>query len=564
MDPQDTSQAPILRTDIGRTGATTQSGQSSNMRDVNRRFKEADVKVQAAEMSLPYINLSKTPINQDALHLTDLETVQKTNCLPFMLAGKNVHVAAVDPSAESVKSFLVKLQENDFKTELYLCSDLSIEDSFHLFEAFEKKKEIQTIEAIDEEEDKSSENIAGEIFLSEQQIEAKNGPEMLNIVNLAAIKTRASDVHFQPRVKDVSVRFRLDGMLKEVFILPTEKYEAVASQIKKDSKLKLNVGLPQDGQYAFQVNERRVSVRVSSMPTKFGESIVLRMLDSKKQQIKIDQLGISAANVETIRNALSGNSGLILATGPTGSGKTTTLYAMLAEINNPKEKIITLENPVEYEVENISQSEINEDDGYTYELGLKSILRQDPDVIMIGEIRDQISAETSVQAALTGHIVLSTMHSNSAIGTIPRLVNMGVRTYVLASSISLVIAQRLVRKLCACATDKELNEQGRKEMQEVIDGLKRDGFKVDWQVPKSTKTAVGCTICAKTGFQGREVVAEVLQVNEELKDAILRDAGRKELFGIARKYGFITLKEEAIRKVIAGETSMEEVWRVIS
>jgi type II secretory ATPase GspE/PulE/Tfp pilus assembly ATPase PilB-like protein len=556
MADQDTSQAPVLRTNQA-------EGQAKKMTDVNRKFKEQDIRSQAQSRGIPYVDLSRTPVSQEALHLTTLEAVQNLQTIPFLLAGPQVKIATVKPESPEVKAYIEQYKKQKYKVELYLCSDASIEYTYHLFKAFKPQEKIEVIEEVKEEKDVSSEQIAESIFLSPEEVEAKKGIELLNLINLAAIKTRASDIHIQPDQEKVTVRFRLDGMLKEVFQLTSEKLKEVSNEIKRQAKLKLNIGTPQDGQYTFKVNDRRVNVRVSIFPIKRGESIVLRILDSQKQKASLKEMGLSSSSYNNILEALKQTSGLILTTGPTGSGKTSTLYAVLKEINDPKKKIITLENPVEYEIEHVSQSEINEDEDYTFEAGLRSILRQDPDIIMIGEIRDKTTAETAVQAALTGHQVLSTMHANSAIDTIPRLINIGVKSYILSSAISLVIAQRLIRKVCKCAEQKELTPEAQEEIQKVIEGLTKDGFKIDWEVPTTKKQAKGCEACARTGYSGRMILAETLPITEDLRDAIVKKEKRNELYKIARKHGFITLKEEAMRSVMMGDTTLEEVWRVI-
>lgn len=326
--------------------------------------------------------------------------------------------------------------------------------------------------------------------------------------------------------------------------------------------MKLNVtNIPQDGRYSFLLNNGKVDVRVSSIPTEFGESFVCRLLDSSKGVMHFDQMGFAGKYLEMM-NGLSGLShGMVLVTGPTGSGKTTTLYALLAQFNNAETKIITLEDPVEYQITGVTQSQIDESHGYSFAAGLRSVLRQDPDVVMIGEIRDLETATTAAQAALTGHVLLSTLHTNSAVETIPRLLNMGIPEFMIAPALSTIIAQRLVRVVCACREMVAVGASDLEKFQQMVTSLAvvRPDFKV--AVPATIPRAVGCEKCSKTGYKGQLVICEMFSMDREMEELILQKSSSGKLLEAARKKGMITLEEDGLLKVAEGLTTIEEVFR---
>ena len=385
---------------------------------------------------------------------------------------------------------------------------------------------------------------------------------MLNKINLLATSFSASDVHFQPEEEIVKIRFRRDGELYEVYQISHKQYLLLSGEIKRFSGLKINIkNLPQDGEYEFEVNERKSSVRVSTLPSKYGESIVLRILDPGKALIKLEELGFSEYNMKLISETLKKSKGLILVAGPTGSGKTSTLYSCLNILNQPDKKIITLEDPIEYRLKNIIQSEIKEQENYTFETGLRSVLRQDPDVIMVGEIRDKEAAEIALQASLTGHLVLSTVHANDAISTIPRLINMGVKPFILAAGLELIISQRLLRRICEnCKYPVVIEATVREELDQVVNSLNQKGIQV---TADQIYGAKGCEKCANTKFQGRVAVAEVLVVNDRIRSLILAGKSAQEIFNFASQEGFINIKEDGILKVLQGQTTLEEVWKTL-
>ena len=330
--------------------------------------------------------------------------------------------------------------------------------------------------------------------------------------------------------------------------------------------MKLNVATePQDGRYYFNFNKRKVDVRVSALPTEYGETFVLRLLDSGKKALDFETMGYVGRNLELVKGATAIANGMVLVTGPTGSGKTTMLYAMLRQFNKPEAKIVTLEDPIEYHLENVAQSQINEKRGYSFGSGLRAILRQDPDVVMLGEIRDLETAETAAQAALTGHVLLSTLHTNSAVDTIPRLLNIGLQPYMVAPAIHTIVAQRLVRVVCKeCGQDEAVKDSEKEEIEKVLAGVRTVAPDMVLEIPATIKNATGCPKCSHTGYSGRTAIAEVFVFDDTIRDLILGKKSSREILEAARAQGMLTLKEDGMLKVIAGQTTLNEVFRVAS
>jgi len=404
-----------------------------------------------------------------------------------------------------------------------------------------------------------SRNFSDEVSHLRELAEEAPVIELVNSLVAQAFEEHASDVHVEPAEREFRVRFRLDGVLQTRLTLGRDRFDAVASRIKIISGLDIaGRRLPQDGRLSLRLSGEMVDIRVSSLPSTWGESLVLRLLPKERQQFRLDRLGMSPDNLELFRFWAREPHGIILITGPTGSGKSTTLYATLEEINDGSTKIVTVEDPVEYSVKGISQVHAQPDIGYTFARALRSILRQDPDRIMIGEIRDLETAQIAVQAALTGHMVFSTLHTNDSLSAFTRLVDMGVEPFLVASAVRLVMAQRLARRLCPQCAQPE-RPTGEVELQ--IAELRRraprlfDGA-AHWRRP------IGCRSCFSSGFKGRLGVYEMVSVSPEIHDAILQRASAQEMSELARRQGARTLREDGITKAWRGETSLDEVFRV--
>lgn len=546
--------APVLR-----AGVTKEHGEK--IMAINQTFKERDIRAFAKKKGIPYVDLVHFPIQQEALQMTTKDEIAKFQAVPFELISKELHVAAVDPESESLTPLLKPWQDKGFLIKRYMCSTESLEAAKKNFERIALREEVPVKTTVEE---KKGMNIQ-DLFSAEEKkvFEAGSGPEMINLLNLAAVKFHASDVHAEPQEKLITLRMRRDGELYEVLTLQAKQYLLLSGEIKRTADLKINItDEPQDGSYSFVANQRSIQVRVSTIPSAHGESIALRILDAARAVVELDHLGFSDKHSEQIKKFLEKTKGLILVTGPTGSGKTSTLYSCLRLLNTPDRKIMTLEDPIEYRLERVVQSQINEKEDYDFPNGLRAILRQDPDIIMIGEIRDGVTAEIALQASLTGHLVFSTFHANDALASLPRLTHMGVKEHILASGLDVIIAQRLVRKICsACKAEVQLPAEYKVEMDAAIASLQKKGI----AIPQELKIYVGkgCDVCAKTTFEGRTVIAEVLNVTDAIRDGILKGAPASELLGIAEKEGFFTMKEDAVLKVLAGVTTIDEAWRAL-
>ena len=400
---------------------------------------------------------------------------------------------------------------------------------------------------VEEEEETAEENV--DILF---QKDSSPAVKLVNTILIKASSVSASDVHFEPYEDETIVRIRMDGVLHDYMKIPPLTYQEVVSRIKVMAKLNVaEKRIPQDGKIRVKIGRKDYDIRVSVVPTVFGERVVLRLLEKTGQLLTLKELGLSPEYEEKVRKLAEKPYGIVLVTGPTGAGKSTTLYAMLLHIRNPKRNIITIEDPVEYQMKGISQIQVNPKVGLTFAQGLRAILRQDPDVIMVGEIRDPETAEVAVQAALTGHLVLSTVHTNDAPSAITRLKDMGIEPFLIASSVEGVIAQRLVRKICPHC--KEPYKPNKEELREL--GLPERDY--------TFYRGKGCEHCLGTGYRGRTGIFEVLEIDEELKKLINHTQDANDIRNEAKKKGFKTMLEDGIEKILKGITTSSEVLSVV-
>ncbi len=471
-----------------KTDATNQMARATGvhpMQSINRDFEEKSAAERAAKMGMSYIDVAKVPINPDHIKVVEAERALEALLIPFFKVGDKLRVAIAHPTDPKTQAVLKELKGQGFSINVNLASESGIRQALGIYTKINVAAEQSQENTVDEDALDSYQAEIENLASLRQKIESGTAEEALNILSVGAIKTHASDIHYQPEEKEVTIRFRIDGVLQNVLTLDRDTYNYLANQLKYKAGMKLNIdNVPQDGRYQFRINERKIDVRVSSIPTEFGESFVCRLLDSNKKAYELKDLGFEGRNLELLEKAITLSNGMILVTGPTGSGKTTTLYSLLNRFNSPDQKIITLEDPIEYHLNGITQSQINSKRGFTFGSGLRAILRQDPDVVMLGEIRDKETADTAAQAALTGHILLSTLHTNSAIETVPRLRNMGIKPFMIAPSLSVVVAQRLVRKVCPhCAKQVSVSPQEQTVIQKVLDGLKARGIQTADVIP---------------------------------------------------------------------------------
>ena len=533
---------------------------------INRDFEERATMERAQKMGMNYIDVMRVPVNPDHLKLITREEAEQAQVIPFFKLGKKVRLAIVHPTNPGTQALIRKLKDEGYAINVNLASESGMKLALKAYDKLESGREIKTENIIDEEQIASYQQEVENLASLKEKISSVTAEEALNFINVGALKTGASDIHYQPEETTVTVRFRIDGVLQQVLEITPSTYHYISNQLKYKSGMKLNVtNVPQDGRYFFKVNQRKVDVRVSSIPTEYGESFVCRLLDSKKKGLGFEALGFEGRNYEILKKALNLPNGMVLVTGPTGSGKTTTLYSLLTEFNQPENKIITLEDPIEYHLSGITQSQINEKRGYSFGSGLRAILRQDPDIVMIGEIRDLDTAETAAQAALTGHILLSTLHTNSAIETVPRLLNVGLKPFMIAPALSIVIAQRLVRRICPyCAEQIAIKDAERDTLQRAIDSIHKVYPAMELGIPATLPKGAGCEKCSHTGYLGQVSIAEMFENDDSLQEKILEGVPTSDLLEVARQGGMLTMAEDGVIKVLRGMTTLNEIERVTS
>ncbi len=517
----------------------------------------------AKYFKLPFINLKNISIREDILELIPEKVAIANNIIAFEGDSNSIGVATTDPENLEVLEFIKKKMEMELK--IYVTTPDCIKEGL--------KKYTKSLEA--EFKYLSQEDETPELTIKTTKTGLKDLPiaKVVDALLEHAIIDGASDIHIEPEEKDVLVRYRIDGVLQTAMTLPKEAQAGIISRIKILTNLKVDEHrLPQDGRFKIYSEKYKVSFRVSIIPTFDGEKIVIRILNEKAQILTLEQLGFQTEIPEVVKRNISKPHGMILVTGPTGSGKTTTLYTILNILNTPEVNITTIEDPIEYRMKNINQSQTNQKLGFTFAKGLRSLLRQDPDIIMVGEIRDQETAEIAIHSAMTGHLVLSTLHTNDAPTTIPRLTQMGVPAFLLASTLNIIVAQRLVRKICQnCIHSYNLDDAAIKELEKQINvenlfaaiSKKSPGSQVrsnikDWLFYRGK----GCDKCGNTGYKGRIGIYEVLENNQEIEDLILKNTGAEKLREAATNSGMLNIMEDGFIKAQRGITTIEEVLRV--
>ncbi|HEX9503479.1 MAG TPA: GspE/PulE family protein [Patescibacteria group bacterium] len=527
--------------------------------DLNRKFEEQETQRKAKEQKIAYLNLYGFPVEAQTLQLLPKETAEAFHAIVFYREGKNIKLGIVD-SNPSVMQVLNQLTEQAYIVEPFL---ISLSSFKHIFEGYNKIfKTTQHFDNIKLESSNPKYQIGGIGSIS-QHLTTASATEIVEELLGSALHIDASDIHVEPEKTMLKIRFRIDGVLQDVASLNMEAHHQFVSRVKIMSKMKLNITLtPQDGSFSLTYDNQQVDVRVSVLPSAFGESIVMRLLRQDKGSLQFDELGIMGLARERILKEMEKPNGMILTTGPTGSGKTTTLYAILNKLNETGVKIITIEDPVEYKIAGITQTPIDARAGMTFAEALRAILRQDPDIVMVGEMRDLETAEIACQAALTGHVVLSTLHTNDAPGALPRLLDLGVKPFVLAPAINAIVAQRLVRKICQeCKEEYKLsvNLQSRVEM--ILRAIPKSA---NVELPKRLVFyhSKGCEKCHNLGYKGRIGVYEVFNISEEMEKLITKGATTSEIKNQAVAEGMLNMAQDGILKALQGITDIEEIFRV--
>lgn len=525
----------------------------------------------ASRYGLEYVDLGPVPINMDALRIVTEAEARESLIAPFSLVGRRVKIAVVSPVNDKTVAMLDAIKAKDYEIVVAVASPMSLEKVWGRY-ADLTFATVTKAGALDI----SSEDIkdfVGKIHTIEdvkaqmtEVLKLKKGfriSKILEIVLSGALATKASDVHIEPEEAYARLRFRLDGVLTDIMQFDLETYHLILSRIKLLSGLKLNVkSEAQDGRFSVKVGEDQIEIRTSMLPGAYSESIVLRLLNPKSIQVPLEDLGIPKKLLSILLEQVAKPNGMILTTGPTGSGKTTTLYAFLRKIHTPDVKIITIEDPIEYHLPGITQTQTNADKGYTFALGLRSALRQDPDIIMVGEIRDNETAQIAIDSALTGHLVFSTLHTNSAAGSFPRLIELGINPRIMSSAINIALAQRLVRKLCtACKKEETLAGKDKETVEKVLSTITDQS-----EIPAKRDTIykpVGCPTCNMTGYKGRLGIYEGILMSEEIDKAVEYSVNEKDVAKAAVPQGILTMTQDGILKTLAGITTLDELSRVI-
>lgn len=524
---------------------------------------EVELYTKASEkMDLPFMLLKGKEIKKDTLNLIPPPLAHTHSVIAFEKTKTTINLAMTDPNDVQTVEFLRR--KTGLNPKVYLTTPGDIKDALRRYHA--DLESDMTIQQLSE---------GGEAESGDLKKAAEELP-IINIVNSIlehAVYEGASDIHIEPTEKEVVVRYRVDGILKQVMTLPKTVKNGIIARIKILANLKIDEHMkPQDGRFKIKIQEEKLSFRVSIMPVYDGEKIVMRLLHEGRKPLSLDELGFSPEAKKAVEKSIKKPHGMILVTGPTGSGKTTTLYSVLGILNQPDVNISTIEDPIEYHVKGINQSQINPKVGFSFASGLRAFLRQDPDIIMVGEIRDQETAEIAIHAAMTGHLVLSTLHTNDAPTTIPRLLDMEIPPFLVAFTTNIIIAQRLVRKICEhCKKEFKLEKNAVEELDKSLDIKKIKNLIVKNKIKlksqeKNLKNFVfyqgkGCRRCGNTGYKGRIGIYEILEIDKQLAQKINQKANASELKAYAKQKGMVTMLEDGIIKAKQGITSIEEVLR---
>ncbi len=546
-------------------GVIKEKAASKVLFDLHHQSEEERTSFLASQLNLPYIDTNLIPISNDSLKTLPEEDSRKFNLAVIQKAGKKVTIACSQPENPATLDFLKKIQqEKGWEIKLFIISP------YNLAKLQERYKKIVFTDVLTqlnlnltEKDLKNFDQELKDLISLKERISELPTTQILSVIMGGGYKLGASDIHIEPQENNIRLRYRIDGVLHDVEFLPKSVFKSILSRIKMMSGMKINLrDIAQDGTFEINVAAKKIDVRVSVIPGNFGESLVMRLLNPSSIQVNIDSLGLRGLAYEELQRQLNNPNGMILTTGPTGSGKTTTLYAIINKLNDPDTKIITIEDPIEYEVVGISQTQVEKTRGYTFASGLRAIVRQDPDIILVGEIRDEETADIAVNSALTGHLVLSTIHTNSAVATIPRLMELGVKPSLIAPAVKALIGQRLVRKLCDCKEEYVPAKESIESLKKILAIISP---KSKLEIPRDIQKLYrpkGCPKCNNFGYKGRVGIFEVLTINEEIEKLLMNMAGETEITMAALEGGMITMLQDGILKAVEGITSIDEIRRV--
>ena len=552
--------------------------QNHDLAELRKAEEEELVKILSDKYGLPYIDLRGIAPEPDAMQYVKEEEAVAAGAVPFKVVGRKLYVATLSPTNPKVEELFRPIETRGSEILMFLCSHASLE---HVLARYADLNIGTKIESgmLELTHEKMTGLMAGfndidglrKMFdeLTASHVLYKT-TRMIELIMAGALKFDASDVHIEPEEDKVRLRYRLNGVLEDVSFFDFASLKSITSRLKLLSGLKLStIADAQDGRFSIDLEDVEVDVRVSIVPGNYGESFVMRLLDPRHSVSNLDNIAFPAVLREKLYHALTRPNGVLLTTGPTGSGKTTTLYAFLHRVYNPEVKIITIEDPIEYHLEGITQTQVEEEKGYTFLSGLRAALRQDPDIIMVGEIRDNDTAKVAVNAALTGHLVFSTLHTNNAAGTIPRLVELGVNPKILASALAVALAQRLVRTLCKeCNQEVDSDEKESRAITNVLGTMKVTGKESSMlgHAPSPSYKIfkpVGCAACSNTGYKSRIGIFEAIIMDAAIEKILVTSPSEREVREAAVGQGIPSLREDGIIKVLEGITSLEEVGKAV-
>ncbi|MFA6340755.1 MAG: GspE/PulE family protein [Candidatus Paceibacterota bacterium] len=546
--------------------------QKKYLEEMRKNEEEDVVKILANRYGYNYLDLGPIRVNSDALRIVNEEESRATNIAIFDMVNKKLQIAITSPNNEKTEAMINRLSAEGYSPVIYMASKRSLE------KAWERYKDLSY----------STESTAGTFDISSAQVlvmmekvkkiedvkkliddllgvkQAYRISKIMEIMLASALALGASDVHIEPEEESVRMRFRIDGVLIDTYRFDTSTYGLLLSRIKLLSGLKLNVkNEAQDGRFSIKIKDNDIEIRTSILPGAYNESLVMRLLNPKSIAVSLEELGIEKRTLDMLLEQITKPNGMLLITGPTGSGKTTTLYAFLKKIYTPDVKIITIEDPIEYHLAGIVQTQVEDDKGYTFLTGLRSALRQDPDIIMVGEIRDAETASTAVNASLTGHLVFSTLHTNSAAGAFPRLIDLKINPKIITSALNVSMAQRLLRKLCPyCKKEKDPSEKEREIIERIIGSISDKSYLAGVQT-KKIWGSVGCEKCNGTGYKGRTAIVEAILTSKAIEEVIINNPSERDIKKAAEAENILDMKQDGILKVLKGVSTLEELGKVI-
>lgn len=555
----------LLKNKPKKSGDAVAEKFQERMTEIHKKEMEATTESNARASGFSYINLKGFPLPQEALLILSREEMVEAKACCIFQTNKQLKLAAVDPEAAAFQKIAARIKRDyPFQNiDIFMISENSFTLALSAFDHVPKIKEVSRGLTISEEDIKKFQNEIKTLKELNEKIKTVSVSDIFTLILAAGIKSEASDLHFDAGEREIEVRMRVDGVLHEVARIPGKLWNKVVSRIKFLAHLKINVDMiPQDGKFMIMLGGEKIDIRVSTLPASFGESVVFRLLFSSSHKLTLETVGMEKHTIEILEQEMNRSFGMIMAAGPTGSGKTTMLHAIMMKLKNPEINIMTIEDPIEYELDGITQTQVDTKHGMTFANGLRAILRQDPDIVLVGETRDTETAETVIQAALSGHLVLSTIHANRAAATIPRLLSMKVQPFLLAPAINCVMAQRLVRRVCqSCKEEHRPDEFLMKKIQQEIAGIKHilppeinPEKLVFWK-------GKGCEACHGIGFKGRIGIFEIFRKNGDIEKIILSGSLSEYVIQeIAVKQGMITMIQDGLLKSIKGITSPEEVF----